>query len=144
MDLGDQIPIGELKRRILGSEKPAVIIEAHGLGNADNVVKILSAEAVKKGKLVIVISRILSGEITTEDIQSLIAVNEEVLAGSNHRLIRGHKLNKTAAKAVLVRALLEGLDQNETQGLVDLYCYAKGMLSKDYEPQFKYMPPQIV
>lgn len=126
VDLGDQNPVWEQVKRILDPETPAVVVAAHGLGNANNVIKTACAETVRRGKLVITVSRAEAGEVDSQDVQSLTDINTKELEGTGAKILNGGRLNKTIAKALLVRARLEGRDQAGTQALIDDYSIARG------------------
>lgn len=142
VDLGDQNPVWNQVQTILDPGKKAIIVETHGLGNANNLIKSACSEAARQGKTIMIISRTLFGEVIPTDVQALTDVNNKELQGTNKRVITGHRLNKATARAFLERALLEGLDQKKTQGLVDFYCYSRGLFSQGYDPIFPYQRPR--
>lgn len=48
--------------------------------------------------------------------------------GTGTIIISAHKLSKTMARAVAVRALLEGLNQTQTQALFDSYARSRKLM----------------
>lgn len=126
-DLGSQNSVPKLMQHILGPEFRSVVVGAHGLGNVDNEARYDLVEAAKDGKLVIDASRTLVSAVNEEYEASLLSANstEGELKGTGAIIIAAHKLNKTMARALAVRALLEGLDQTQTQKLFDNYARAR-------------------
>lgn len=127
IDLGDQNSVWEQVEQILDPAHKAVVIEAHSLGNVNNLVRAASIEAAKRGKLVIDTSRTLIGDVNLRYAGSLLDTNEaeSELKGSGSMIISSHRLNKTSSRAIAVRAILEDFNQQQTQELVDDYCDAR-------------------
>lgn len=129
IDLGDQKNTEEDVSEILNDKTKAVIVAAHSLGNVNNPIKYACVQAALKGKLIIVVSRSLIGEVNERYAASLLGVNEKELLGSGKMVISGHKMNKNVAKAVVARAMLEKLDQKHTQTLINVYCESRTLIS---------------
>jgi len=128
ISLDDQNRVWQEVAALRDANVKAVIIAAHGLGNVNNVIRKAAVEAAKEGKIVIDVSRSLIGEVNTRYAGSLLDANSAELAGTDTSILSSNKLNKTAARAVAVRALLEGLGQQQTQDLIDRYCQARKLL----------------
>ncbi len=128
VDLGNLNPIQEDVARIADPDKKAVIIAAFALGNANNLIKKAAAGAAKQGKIVIVVDKSLLGVVNERYEAGLLSVNRGELAGSKHLLISGHRMSKATARAVVARALVEGLDQSQAQDLVINYCESRQLL----------------
>ncbi len=129
VDLGDPKNTEEDVSEILHDKTRAVIVAAHSLGNVNNPIKHACVQAALKGKLIIVVSRSLIGEVNERYAASLLGVNEKELLGSGKMVISGHKMNKNVAKAVVARAVLEKLDQKHTQTLINVYCESRTLIS---------------
>lgn len=129
MDLGSQNAGWIDMERIFDPEIKAIIVAAHSLGNVDNETRMDLVRAAKMGKLVIDSSRTLIGTTNETYESSLLGANidPQELGGSGHRIIAAHKLNKTMSRALLTRALLEGLDQTQTQTLFSNYARSRKM-----------------
>jgi L-asparaginase/Glu-tRNA(Gln) amidotransferase subunit D len=129
VDLGDQRNTHQDFLEILDDRTKAVIIAAHSLGNVNNPIKYACVQAALKGKLIIVVSRSLIGEVNERYAASLLGVNEKDLLGSGKFVLSGHKMNKNVAKAVVTRAILEGFDQRQTQTLINTYCESRALIT---------------
>lgn len=129
LDLGTQREISEYVRDMLNPKYEAIVIAAHSLGNVPNVIKHFAAEAARKNKLVILVSRCLIGEI--KNVGSTYLLNVPELRSSGKCIISGYKLNKNVAKAIAVRALMEKLTQNQTQDLIDKFTLSRGLSEHD-------------
>ena len=129
-DLGNQNPGWHDMERAFDPDTHGIVIAGHSLGNVDNETRADLIEAAKMGKLVVSVSRTLIGSTSTSYEASLAAANDNPheLGGSGARIIVGHKLNRTIARALLARALLEKLDQTKTQALFDDYARSRNML----------------
>ncbi len=129
-DLGNQNAGWMDMERIFDESVKAIVVAAHGPGNVDNETRIHLIRAAKQGKMVVDTSRTLVG-VTDESYESsLLSANQnpEELGGTGKQIISGHKLNKATARALVTRALLEGLDQQETQELFDKYAQSRSMV----------------
>ena len=120
VDLGDQNPVWEEVDKIIYSRSRAVIIAAHGLGNVNNIIRDAALEATLNGKLVFDVSRCLIGNVNERYAGSLLDTNN-LLPNNNHQIISAGQLNKSAIHAIAVRAIMENMDQKETQLLLDKY-----------------------
>lgn len=127
VDLGNQNNIASEVEQILNPENRTIVVAAHSLGNVNDEIRAACVEAAKQGKVVIVASRSVVGEVNKRYAGSLLDANEnsEELQGTGTQVISGQKLNKTAARAIAVRTLLEGCTQEQTQQLVDQYYSAR-------------------
>lgn len=121
VDLGDNNPIDHEVSKILSEKNEAVIIKSHALGNVPSPIRKAAIEAVKRGKLIINVSRCLIGQINDRYYVSLSSANKRELKNDNNMIINGGKLNQKTAKALMIRALLEKRDQKRTKQLVDKY-----------------------
>ena len=129
MDLGNQNDISNEVKQILDPNRKAVVIAAHSLGNASNPIRHACVQAALLGKLVMIVSRTLIGEVNERYAASILGADSRELIGTGKQIISGHKLNKNVAKALLTRAVQEKLDQKKTQALVNLYCSSRGLSS---------------
>lgn len=129
-DLGNQNPGWNDMERIFDTDTRGVVVAGHSLGNVDNEMRADIVEAAKIGKLVVSVSRTLIGSTSSDYEASLATANENPreLGGTGLRVIVGHKLNRTIARALLARAILEGRDQQHTQKLFDSYAKARNLL----------------
>lgn len=129
-DLGDQNPGGLLEHYIHDPCIKAIIVAGHSLGNVDNLTRSDLIEAARNGKLVIGTSRTLISATSDTYAASMFSANRNTmeLSASGMIIISAHKLNKATARALVVRALLEELDQVETQKLFDRYCISRGLM----------------
>lgn len=128
IDLGDQNPIDNDAERIMSKDTKAIVLAAHSLGNVSGPIKYACVEAVKNGKLVILVSRTLIGYVNERYGSSLLRINAEELSGTGKQLIAGHKMNKYICRAIVTRAVEEKLNQKETQELINAYCESRGLL----------------
>lgn len=128
ISLDDQNPVWEEIKPLRDPKVRTVVIATHGLGNANNIIRQAAVEAAKKGKIVIDVSRSLIGEVNTRYAGSLLDANTNELAETGSIILSPNKLGKTAARAIAVRAILEGLDQQQTQDLINKYCQARKLL----------------
>lgn len=110
-------------------QNKGVVIAAHSLGNTGNGVRNACIQEARKGKLIAGISRTLVGATNEEYAASLFGANRipDELGGSGKIIIYGHKLNSAVANALMVRALLEKLDQHQAQGLFSKYAKSRGL-----------------
>ncbi|OGY11431.1 MAG: hypothetical protein A3F61_03700 [Candidatus Blackburnbacteria bacterium RIFCSPHIGHO2_12_FULL_41_13b] len=129
VDLGDQKNTDKDVSEILEDKTKAVIVAAHSLGNVNNPVKHACVQTALKGKLVLVVSRSLIGEVNERYAASLLGVNEKELLGTGKIVLSGHKMNKNVAKAIIIRAVLEKLDQKQAQVLINTYCESRALIS---------------
>lgn len=129
-DLGNQNPGWMDMERIFNPTIKAIVVAAHSLGNVDNETRMDLVRAAKEGKLVVDTSRALIGATNESYEASLLGANQDPkeLGKSGKRIIAAHKLNKTMARALLTRALMEGLDQDGTQKLFDVYARSRKMI----------------
>ena len=107
--------------RILSPKYKGVVVVSHASGNAPFPIRRAVIEAVKKGKLVINVSRCINSLTNERYYMSLSNLEERELKGRKEHVVNGGYLNNRAAKAILTRALLEKLGQKETQELVEAY-----------------------
>ncbi len=130
IDLGNQNPGWSDMERIFDPEVKVIIVAAHSLGNVDNETRIDLVRAARMGKLVVDVSRSLVGATNESYEASLLGANQDLqeLGGTGRRIIAAHKLNKSLARALTSRALLEGLDQEGTQKLFDHYASSREMV----------------
>ena len=128
VDLGNLNPVQEDMQRIIDPSKKAVIIAAFALGNASNLIKKAALEATRKGKIVVIVDKSLLGVVSERYEAGLIGLNRRSLANSKHALISGQRMSKATARAVVSRALVEGLDQPQTQELIIRYCESRQLL----------------
>lgn len=129
-DLGNQNPGWHDMERIFDPEIRGVVIAGHSLGNVDNETRKDVVEAAKMGKLVVSVSRALIGSTSTAYEASLATANDNSaeLKDTGARIIVGHRLNKTIARALLARALLENMNQHQAQKLFDDYAARRNLL----------------
>lgn len=130
MDLGNQNPGWSDMERVFDPAVKVIIVAAHSLGNVDNETRMDLVRAARMGKLVVDVSRSLVGATNESYESSLLGANQDPqeLGGTGRRIIAAHKLNKSLARALTSRALLEGLDQEGTQKLFDHYAQVREML----------------
>lgn len=121
VNLGDMPDINETLPLIRDASNKAVIIVSHALGNIPDPIRRAALDAAKAGKLVMNVSRSLMGDTTNRYYVALGSANERELKGTNFRILEGGRLSNRAAKALLVRALLEKRDQEATAKLVESY-----------------------
>src|SRR3989344_5345191 len=126
-DMGNQNSIPSLMSHVYDPKTKAIIVETHSLGNVDNKTRWDLVRAAKMNKLVVDVSRTLIGEATLDYAASLLSANRnpKELEGTGKVIISPHKLSKSMARAVTVRAILEGLDQAQTQRLFDAYAQSR-------------------
>lgn len=123
VDLGNLNAVYDDVERIT-SNKKAVIVSGFALGNGSNPIKKAIIQASQKGKIVIITDRTLLGVVSGRYEAGLIwAGNGQV------RAISGHKMGQSAARAVLVRAIVQQLDSAKTQELINKYCESRQLLS---------------
>lgn len=129
-DLGNLNSSAKLMDNLLGPQFKAIIVGAHSLGNVDNESRFDFVEAAKAGKLVIDSSRTLIGATSEDYAASLLSANtnKEELQDSGVIIISAHKLNRIIARALAVRALLEGRTQSQTQQLFDDYAKSRKLI----------------
>lgn len=121
INLGSLNDIDSTIERILDPNYPGVVIVSHAPGNTPYPIRNAVIEAVKKGKLVINVSRCISSLVNDRYYMSLSNIEERELKNEKARVIDGGRLSSGVAKAVLTRALLEKLNQEKTQKLVQSY-----------------------
>ena len=114
IDLGNQNTIYQDVEEILDPSYGAMVLAAHSLGNVSNPIRAAVVEAVKRGKLVIVASRCLIGEVNERYAGSLLDANGEELENTSQRIVSAGKFNRTTARAIAVRAILEGFGPHKT------------------------------
>jgi len=129
-DLGNQNSVPQFMQHIYDPKVKAIVVGAHSLGNVDNEARYDLVQAAKDGKLVVVASRTLIGATTLDYAASLLEanVNPKELGGTEKIILSAHKLSKSMARAILVRAILEGLDQTQTQKLLDNYAKSRKLI----------------
>jgi L-asparaginase/Glu-tRNA(Gln) amidotransferase subunit D len=128
-DLGNINSIPRSMGEYYDPTNKAIIIAAHSLGNSNNVTRFDAVNAAKAGKLVVSASRTLIGNVSKEYAASLLSANQspEELGGTGNIIISAGKLNKTVCNALVVRAILENLNQQQTQKLFNDYAYSCGL-----------------
>ena len=116
--------------RIFDPAIRAIVVAAHSLGNVDNETRSDLVKAAKMDKLVVDVSRTLIGQTNENYEASLLGANQnpDELHGTGKRIIAAHKLNRTMARALATRALLEGRDQHQTQALFSAYAKSRKMI----------------
>ncbi|MDO8573390.1 MAG: asparaginase domain-containing protein [Candidatus Daviesbacteria bacterium] len=129
VDLGNQNNISSEIEKILNPNHKAIVIAGHSLGNASNPIRYACVQAALQGKLVIIVSRTLIGEVNERYAASILGADSEELMETGKLIISGHKLNKNVAKAIVTRAVQEKLNQKQTQALINSYCKSRGLLS---------------
>jgi len=114
---------------IRNPQNKGIVIAAHSLGNTGNGIRNACIQEARKGKLIAGISRTLMGATNEEYAASLFGANrnKEELGGTGKIIIYGHKLNSAVANALMVRALLENFDQQQTQTLFTTYAQSRGL-----------------
>lgn len=129
-DLGHQNSIPNSMVLTYDPNIKAIVVGAHSLGNVDNETRYDLVQAAKDGKLVVDASRTLISAATLDYAASLLSANHnpEELGGTGKIILSAHKLSKSMARAVLVRAILEGLDQTQTQKLLDDYAKSRKLM----------------
>mgnify|MGYP003393944306 CR=1 FL=1 len=121
VNLGDMPDIKETITAMQSSENRAIVIVGHALGNIPYPIRRAAVDAARAGKLVINVSRSLMGNTTNRYYVALGSANERELQGTGKLIIEGGPLSNRSAKALLVRALLEGCDQSSASALVEQY-----------------------
>ncbi len=129
-DLGNQNSIPQLMGHLYDSRTKGVVVGAHSLGNVDNEARYDLVQAAIDGKLVVDASRTLIGATTLDYSASLLGANTnpKELGGTGKIIITAYKLSKSMSRALLTRAILEDLDQNQTQKLFDNYAKSRGLI----------------
>lgn len=129
-DLGNQNSVPKLMNQVYSPDVKAIIVGAHSLGNIDNESRFDLVHAAKEGKLVIDASRTLIGGTNEEYAASLLYANQDQneLKGTGKMIISAHKLGKSVARAIAVRAIIDGLDQSQTQSLLDSYARSRKLM----------------
>lgn len=129
-DLGSGNSIPKFMKAYYDPENKAIVVGAHSLGNVDNARRRDAVNIAKTGKLVIDVSRTLIGAVSEEYAASLLSANRnpQELGGTGKIIISAHKLNKAVSHALAARAILEGLDQVQTQKLFDDYARSRELL----------------
>ena len=127
VDLGNQNQPADDIEKILDPSYKAVIVAAHSLGNGPEQIRAALVEAAKQEKVVIVTSRTFIPGVSQRYEESLLSANYNAreLGMSRYRIISGQHLSRTAARAVAVRSILEGLNQVQTEQLLNEYCEAR-------------------
>lgn len=113
VDLGNQNRVEVEIEQILNPANRAVVVAAHGLGNTSNPIRWACAEATRRGTIVIDASRCLIGEVNQRYAGSLLDASPDIVSAG--------KFNKSTARAVAIRAILEGRSQWDTQLLFVAY-----------------------
>lgn len=126
-NLGNQNSSPQLMNNLYGSGM-AVIVGAHSLGNVDNATRYDLVNLANEGRIVVDASRTLIGATNVDYEASLLGANNKELAGTDKKIIAAYKLSVAVARAVVVRALLERLDQEETQKLFDNYAKSRRLI----------------
>lgn len=108
----------------------AIVVGAHSLGNVDNETRFDLVEAAKEGKLVVDASRTLISAATLDYAASLLSANNnpKELGGTGKMIISAHRLSKSMSRSVLARAIVEGLNQAQTQELFDKYAQVRDLM----------------
>ncbi|MBD3300347.1 MAG: helix-turn-helix domain-containing protein [Candidatus Moranbacteria bacterium] len=128
VNLASQNPIEDEVERILDERFPAVVIESHALGNVPFPIRRAAVRAVKKGKKVMVISRCLVGKITNRYLMALINANSNELKNCRNKILNGQKLNSLAARAIMLRSILEARHSTQIQDLIDKLSYQRNII----------------
>jgi len=130
-DLGKKDSVSAtLRPGIRNPKHKAVVISTHSLGNTSNGIRDVCIKEAYGGKLIVGISRTLISATNEEYAASLFGVNQNPreLGGTGKMVIYGHKLNSSVANALIVRALIEKLDQTQTQELFTQYAQSRGLV----------------
>ena len=129
-DLGHQNSTHQSMTSTYDPSIKAIVVGAHSLGNVDNETRFDLVQAAKSGKLVVDASRTLIPAATIDYAASLLSANgnPEELGGTGKIIISARKLSKSMARAVLTRAILEKLDQVQTQEFLDRYAQARNLM----------------
>ncbi len=129
-DLGNQNSVPQFMIHNYDPKIKAIVVGAHSLGNVDNEARYDLVQAAKDGKLVIDASRTLIGGTTLDYAASLLGanINPKELGGTGKIILSAHKLSKSMSRAVLARAIIEGLDQIQTQKLIDNYAKSRNLI----------------
>jgi len=131
IDLGSQNSLSKIVLEpIYDDHTKGIVIAAHSLGNVSNRIRFDAVRVAKEGKLVVDVSRTLIGDVNEEYAASLLSANRnpEELAGTGKLIISAHKLSKSTARALTSRAILDGLDQQQTQELFTAYARSRKLL----------------
>jgi L-asparaginase/Glu-tRNA(Gln) amidotransferase subunit D len=121
VNLGDTNDIDVEIAKIRDPKYRAVVIVSHALGNAPYPIRRAVIDAAKAGKLVLNVSRALSGNTNSRYYVSLSSINGRELKSAPAIVLDGGRLSNRTGKALLVRALLDGLDQRATADLIRRY-----------------------
>lgn len=134
VDLGNQNRLSDEVNQILNPTNKVIVVAAHSLGNSNNIIRSACVEAAKRGKIVVASSRALIDDINDRYASSLLDANRNPneLGHTNHQIIPGYQLNKTVARSLGVRAILENLNQEKTQHLFQRYYYGRFPNPRDY------------
>lgn len=129
LDIGNQSNTANDVVQILNKNCKAIIVASHSLGNASNPIRYACTQAALNGKLVLIVSRSLIGEVNERYTTSLLGINGKELMGTGKHIISGHRLNKNVAKAIMTRAIQDDLNQKQAQTLINSYCDSRGLLT---------------
>jgi transcriptional regulator with XRE-family HTH domain len=121
VNLGDTNDIDVEVAKIRDPRYRAVVVVSHALGNAPYPIRRAVIDVAKAGKLVLNVSRTLSGNTNSRYYISLSSINERELKGATAMVLDGGRLSNRTGKALLTRALLDGLDQKRTADLIRRY-----------------------
>ena len=136
LDLGSQNTTESSIREIFNPDYHAIVVATHGMGTVNDRLRAACVEATKKGKIIVAGSRCLLAETNNRYVGSLPNANEHELIDSGNKIVTAHKLNKTMARALAIRALLEKRGQIGTQMLIDDYTSDRWPYGAEY-PIFK-------
>lgn len=113
---------------ITKSKAKAIIVAGHSLGNGPYPIRLACVNAARQGKIVVVTSDSLIGDVNERYESSILAANNQELRDSGYQLISGHKANTHIARALLIRVFQEEYSLPEIQHFFNSYCTMRGLL----------------
>ncbi len=119
------------------SRYTSFIIGGYSSGHVPGPIYHACERAALAGKSIIITSNTLIGGVYEWDNLNLLGLNKKELRNTGKKIIPGHKLNRFAARALAIRAILENLNQDQTQKLFEKYALAKNLSAYDTIPTSK-------
>ncbi len=131
VDLSEQNQLEEDINAISNAKYKAVVIVAHAFGHVSNPIRYACVQAAMKGKLVILASRCLIGDLDTRYSVNLLNANSNELRSKSKKIISAYKLNKNVARALAIRAIHANLNEYQTTDLFYRYTISRGLSEQD-------------
>lgn len=128
VNLGDGNSLDSTITNITKSKAKAIIVAGHSLGNGPYPIRLACINAAKQGKIVVIVSDSLIGDVNERYESSILAANSHELLATKHQLVSGHKVNTHVARALLIRILQEKYSLSKVQDFFNSYCTMRGLL----------------